>query len=151
MVTKEGTFEAKSLWMKRLTWVLCSFGNKLHPSVGRRARVMAFQEPRSLKVALVSWFSFLSFFLCTLLPANSPGLVYGRLLSDLPFRVSRDQTAVDAARSQSPLQSALLFFGGQDCDDGLVEHRLQALLRQCRAFHVATRPNLTRQERTVNT
>lgn len=62
MVIKEGTFEAKSLWMKRLTWVLCSFGNKLHPSVGRRARVMAFQEPRSLKVALVSWFSFLSFF-----------------------------------------------------------------------------------------
>lgn len=50
---------------------------------GRRARVMAFQEPRGVKVALVSWFSFLSvFFLCTLPPANGPGLVYGRLLSD---------------------------------------------------------------------
>lgn len=87
---------------------------------------MAFQEPCSLKVALVFvLFSppFLSF-------AYSPGLVYGWLLNDLQVYISRDQTAVDAAGSQSSLQSAFLFLRSQDCDDGLVEHRLQALLGQ---------------------
>lgn len=122
------------LAMKRLTWVLCSFGSKLHPCVGQQQRVMAFQEPCSLKVALVLSFSVLSvvhFFFCLSSSAYSPRLVYGWLLNDLGGGyVSRNQTAVDAARSQSSLQSSLLFLGSQDCNDGLVEHRLQALLGQ---------------------
>lgn len=61
--------------------------------------------------------------------------------------VSRDQTAVDAARSQSSLQSSLLPLGSQDGDDGLVEHRLQALLGQCRTFNVTTRTDLRRGKR----
>lgn len=52
------------------------------------------------------------------------------LLNDLQVYVSRDQAAVDAAGSKSSLQSSLLLLGSQDCDDGLVEHRLQALLGQ---------------------
>lgn len=92
---------------------------------------MAFQEPCSLKVALVLSFSVLSFVHFSLVSfAFSPGLVYGCLLIDLWVCVSRDQTAVDAAGSQSSLQGSLLFLGSQDCDDGLVEHRLQALLGQ---------------------
>lgn len=92
---------------------------------------MAFQEPCSLKVALVLSFSVLSFVHFSLVSfALSLGLVYGRSLSDLWVYVSRDQTAVDAAGSQSPLQGSLLFLGSQDRDDGLVEHRLQALLGQ---------------------
>lgn len=96
---------------------------------------MAFQEPCSLKVALV--LSFFSPLFCLallsvqfLLLFSSPGLVNGWLLNDLWVYVSRNQTAVDAAGSQSSLQSSLLFLGSQDCDDGLVEHRLQALLGQ---------------------
>lgn len=86
---------------------------------------MAFQEPCSLKkVALVVLFSPL------FSVAFSPGLVYGWLLNDLQAYISRDQTAVDAAGSQSSLQSSLLFLGSQDCDDGLIEHRLQAFLGQ---------------------
>lgn len=75
--------------------------------------------------------SVVHFFFC-LSSAYSPGLVYGWLLNDLGggVYVSRNQTAVDAARSQSSLQSSLLFLGSQDCNDGLVEHRLQALLGQ---------------------
>lgn len=74
------------LAMKRLTWVLCSFGSKLHPCVGQQQRVMAFQEPCSLKVALVLSFSVLSvvhFFFCLSSSAYSPRLVYGWLLNDL--------------------------------------------------------------------
>lgn len=87
---------------------------------------MAFQEPCSLKVVLALSFLVLSFVHLSF--AFSPGLVYGWLLNDL--YVSRDQTAVDAAGSQSSLQSSLLFLGSQDCNDSLVEHRLQALLGQ---------------------
>lgn len=60
---------------------------------------------------------------------------------------SCDQAAVDAARPQSPLQSALLLLGSQDCNDGLVEHRLQALLGQSGTFHVATGTDLRREQK----
>lgn len=60
---------------------------------------------------------------------------------------SCDQAAVDAARPQSPLQSALLLLGRQDRDDGLVEHRLQALLGQSGALHVATGTDLRRAQK----
>lgn len=60
---------------------------------------------------------------------------------------SCDQAAVDAARPQSPLQSALLLLGSQDCDDGLVEHRLQALLGQSGTFHVATGTDLRQEQK----
>lgn len=63
---------------------------------------------------------------------------------------SSDQAAVDAARAQSPLQRPLLPLGGEDGDDGLVEHRLQALLRQGGALHVATRANLNEGEEPEN-
>ena len=43
---------------------------------------------------------------------------------------SGDEAAVDAAWGQPPLQQTLLPLGGEDGDDGLVEHRLQALLCQ---------------------
>lgn len=93
---------------------------------------------------------FCAFFFC-LSFAFSPGLVYGWLLNDLRVYVSRYQTAVDAAGSQSSLQSSLLFLGSQDCNDGLVEHRLQALLGQSWTFHIATCTNLTRiKERTIS-
>lgn len=59
---------------------------------------------------------------------------------------SCDQAAVDAARPQSPLQSALLL-GSQDCNDGLVEHRLQALLGQSGTFHVATGTDLRQDQK----
>lgn len=59
---------------------------------------------------------------------------------------SCDQAAVDAARPQPPLQSALLLLGSQDCDDGLVEHRLQALLGQSGTFHVATGADLRQEQ-----
>lgn len=60
---------------------------------------------------------------------------------------SRDQAAVDAARAEPPLQRPLLLLGGQDGDDSLVEHGLQALLGQRRTFHVATRTDLPGRER----
>lgn len=99
---------------------------------------MAFREHYSLKVALVLSFqsSLLShsavcaFYFCLSFAFN-PGLVYGWLLNDLWVDVSRDQTAVDAARSQSSLQSSLLSLGSQNGNDGLIEHCLQALLGQC--------------------
>ena len=55
----------QKVFKKRLTWVLCSFGSKLHPqpqwwTAGEK--VMAFPEHCSLKVALV-----VSFFQSTLL------------------------------------------------------------------------------------
>lgn len=98
-----------------------------------------------LKSSSFSVLSFVHFSFFCLLP-YSPGLVYGWLLNDLRVYVSRDQAAVDAAGSQSSLQSSLLFLGSQDCNDGLVEHRLQALLGQSRAFHIATCTNLMRRK-----
>lgn len=64
---------------------------------------------------------------------------------------SSDLAAVDAAWAhQSPLQRPLLPLGGEDGDDGLVEHRLQALLRQGGALHVATRADLHNEEEPEN-
>lgn len=64
-----------------------------------------------------------------------------------PHAASCDQAAVDAARPQSSLQGSFLFLGSQDCNDGLVEHRLQALLGQRRTFHIATCTNLKRRQK----
>lgn len=144
MVIKEGTLEAKKVFWRRDWLGFCAplVVNWSSTRVGQQERVMAFQEPCSLKVALVFvLFSppFLSF-------AYSPGLVYGWLLNDLQVYISRDQTAVDAAGSQSSLQSAFLFLRSQDCDDGLVEHRLQALLGQSWTFHIATCTDLMRRK-----
>lgn len=61
-----------------------------------------------------------------------------------PHAGSCDQAAVDAARPQPPLQGAFLLLGGQDCNDGLVEDRLQALLGQSGTFHIATGTDLIR-------
>lgn len=66
MVIKEGTFEAKKVFLKkRLTWVLCSFGSKLHPRLvlDSRRELWPFQEPCSLNLALV-FCSFQSSLLC---------------------------------------------------------------------------------------
>lgn len=80
--------------------------------------------------------------------AFSPGRVYGLLLNDLWVYISCDQTAIDAAGSQSSLQSSLLSLGSQDGDDGLVKHCLQALLGQRGTFDIATCTNLRgRKER----
>lgn len=64
-----------------------------------------------------------------------------------PHEGSCDQAAVDAARPQSPLQGAFLLLGGQDRNDGLVEHRLQALLGQSGTFHIATGTDLMRGQK----
>ena len=64
-------------------------------------------------------------------PALVPLVGYGPVgLRLANLWVSGDEAAVDAARGQPPLQHTLLPLGGEDGDDGLIEHRLQALLRQ---------------------
>lgn len=123
-----------SFLKKRLTWVLCSFGSKLHLQLvlDSRRKLWPFKSPQLNSSSYLS-FSVLSFvhfsFDCLLPPVQV--WFYGWLLNDLQAYVSRDQTTVNAARSQSPLQSSLLFLGSEDCNDGLVKHRLQALLGQC--------------------
>lgn len=90
---------------------------------------MAFYEHCSLNLSLVSPLAFVS--LCCpyilLLSVCLPSVqVWLMVVCGTISRVyaSRDQTAVDAARSQSSLQSPLLSLGSQDGDDGLVKHCL---------------------------
>lgn len=140
MVIKEGTFEANKVYQKRLTWVLCSFGSKLHPkpqcwtageSCGRSAltRLLFCFVLSGPSVSLCLSLPSLHFSIFCLLPSVQVWFC-GFLLDGFWACVSRDEAAVDAAGSQSPLQSSLLSLGSQDGDDGLVEHRLQALLGQ---------------------
>lgn len=141
MVIKEGTFEAKKVFeKKRLTWVCAPLVVNciINPRTGQQARVMTFSRALQLKssscfvlfsphfcLALLSvHFSFVC-----LMPSVQVWFMVGCCMIS-GFYVSRDQAAVNAAGSQSPLQSPLLSLRSQNGDDGLVKHCLQALLGQ---------------------
>lgn len=151
MVIKEGTSEAKSLRRRdRLGFCAPLVVNCILNLCGTAGESYGLSRALQHKSSscfvlfspLVSHSAVCAFFFC-LSFACSPGLVYGLLLTDLQeVNLSRDQAAVDAAGSQSSLQRSFLFLGSQDCDDGLVEHRLQALLCQSGTFHIATCTNL---------
>lgn len=139
MVIKQGTFEAKKSIRRRDGLGFCA-PLVVNCILKCWTAGETYGLPRALQLKISSGFVLLSllfclcsavcaFFFCLSL-AVSPGLVYGLLLNDLWVYVSRDQAAVDAAGSQSSLQSSLLSLGGQDGNDGLVKHCLQALLGQ---------------------
>lgn len=143
MVIKEGTFEANKVYQKRLTWVLCSFGSKLHPKpqcwtageTGGRSRAPQLKSSscfcpfRSFGLPL-PLFAVYAFFPLSVFCLQVQVWFVDFCLDGFWACASRDEAAVDAAGSQSPLQGSLLPLGSQDGDDGLVEHRLQALLGQ---------------------
>lgn len=143
--------EKKILWMKKSLWRSDWLGFCAPLVVKLSLTYVGQQESFGLsralqqKKGLLFCISFHFSHLRMSFP-STPGLVYG-LLDNLQAVVSRDQAAVDAARSQSSLQSSLLLLlGSQDCNDGLIKHRLQALLSQSWTFHVATCTNLMRRQ-----
>lgn len=134
MVRNEGSFFRLKVCLKKQLF-LCSFGSSTASSTGG-GRPLKSYTGILLRPPL-----------CTFQFQVWSPLVWMDGRPADPHAVSCDQAAVDAARPQSSLQSSFLFLGGQDCNDGLVEHRLQALLGQSGTFHIATCTNLIRRQK----
>lgn len=138
MVIKEGTLEAKKSVGRsnRRGFSFAPLVAELHPRLVMDSLWNAIQK--SFSGLLCAHFSQFQVW--------SP-LVWMDGWAAEPHAVSCDQAAVDAARPQSSLQSSFLLLGSQDCNDGLVKHRLQALLGQSGTFHIATCANLIRRQK----